>query len=297
MLSYGQTILHNLSVITMEFKTFDELPELPDEHSSQQDDTPRPILEEVRSLRKHVIPRYPMFIGRDRQAYVCVPVSAVSRKHAKVFEKDGVFYIQDLGSINGTYVNDKRVLDPVPLKPGDRIKISVTKQYKSGAKEFEFKHDLTQQDELKKDREMLLQDVQIFADDESSSGNVLIKDCLFYVSKKDIVSVIKSEPPRRVAISQISFRKTKVSFHSLCPYKVKDQLILSVEHPQLPKNMKAQLRVVDTEEQEHYGITTHHCEMLKLSDDDKRAFRDKIDLSPLICYISSKTIENALETD
>ncbi|WP_372367163.1 FHA domain-containing protein [Candidatus Uabimicrobium sp. HlEnr_7] len=279
----------------MEFKTFEDLPELPDDQANENN-IPRPILEEVRSLRKHVIPKYPMFIGRDRQAYVCVPVSAVSRKHAKVFEKDGVFYIQDLGSINGTYVNGKRVLDPVPLKPGDRIKISVTKQYKNGAKEFEFKHNLAEQENLKKDRDMLFQDVQIFAEDESTSGNVLLKDCLFYISKKDIVSVIKSEPPRRVAISQVSFRKTKISFHSICPYKVKDQLILSVEHPQL-KTMKAQLRVLDTEQQEHYGIITHHCEMIKLTDDDKRAFRDKIDLSPLICYISSKTIENGLEAD
>lgn len=281
----------------MELKTFNDLPDIPDDDNDDFDDfdeeKPRPVLEEVRSLKKHVIPNYAMFIGRDRKAFICVQISAVSRKHAKVYEEDGIFYIQDLGSINGTYVNDKRVIDPAPLKIGDRIKIGVTKQYKNGVKEFEFKQNAPKpkKDVLKEEL-----DLGIFSEDESSS-NVLLKDCLCYITKKDLMSVLKSNLPRRVPLERISFRKEKVSFLSLSPYKVKEILFLVLKHPQFSENLKIQIRVTEIEPQEQYGILLHHCEIFKLTGENKKIFRENILLSPLICYMSSKIKDNVLEMD
>ncbi len=47
----------------------------------------------------------------------------ISRNHAEVFRQDGVFHVKDTGSVNGTFVNDQKVTDPVALKAGDVIRL------------------------------------------------------------------------------------------------------------------------------------------------------------------------------
>lgn len=47
-----------------------------------------------------------------------------SRKHARVFLEGGVLQVQDLGSANGTFVNDERV-DAAELKSGDEVRFDV----------------------------------------------------------------------------------------------------------------------------------------------------------------------------
>lgn len=50
----------------------------------------------------------------------------VSQVHARVFGRDGLVWVEDLGSTNGTYVNDARIDAPVPLRPGDRLQVGQT---------------------------------------------------------------------------------------------------------------------------------------------------------------------------
>ncbi len=60
-------------------------------------------------------------LGRDQRASICLPSSEVSRRHAGVSMDDkGAFWIEDLKSMNGTYVNGHAVLKR-KLKAGDRI--------------------------------------------------------------------------------------------------------------------------------------------------------------------------------
>lgn len=49
----------------------------------------------------------------------------VSRRHAKIIQRKGEFFIEDLGSANGTFLNDQRLTPylPYPLKGGDRIQV------------------------------------------------------------------------------------------------------------------------------------------------------------------------------
>lgn len=48
----------------------------------------------------------------------------VSRRHARIFYHDGHFYIEDLGSTNGTYLNHKRLVSGLPyaLQDGDELR-------------------------------------------------------------------------------------------------------------------------------------------------------------------------------
>src|SRR5215813_440434 len=64
-------------------------------------------------------------IGRASTNDICIPERHVSRQHAVIAFRDGIFMISDLGSANGTFVNDRRLTDPFPLAHGDVIRLYV----------------------------------------------------------------------------------------------------------------------------------------------------------------------------
>ncbi|HHV98800.1 MAG TPA: FHA domain-containing protein [Clostridiaceae bacterium] len=48
----------------------------------------------------------------------------LSGNHAEFFSEDGIYYMRDLGSKNGSYINNVRIgIDAVPLDNGDKIQI------------------------------------------------------------------------------------------------------------------------------------------------------------------------------
>jgi pSer/pThr/pTyr-binding forkhead associated (FHA) protein len=49
-----------------------------------------------------------------------------SGRHARIYERDGVFYVEDAGSTNGTYLNGRRLEAQQPLGPDDSIRIGDT---------------------------------------------------------------------------------------------------------------------------------------------------------------------------
>jgi pSer/pThr/pTyr-binding forkhead associated (FHA) protein len=63
-------------------------------------------------------------IGGDPRCDVAFDLDKdVSRAHTKIFVEDDSFWIGDLGSRNGTYVNTERVSGRVTLIPGDIIQL------------------------------------------------------------------------------------------------------------------------------------------------------------------------------
>ena len=62
-------------------------------------------------------------IGRSAECEVPLDVPAVSRRHAVVSRDRGRFFIEDLNSRNGTFLNDSKVVDRTPLRDGDQLVI------------------------------------------------------------------------------------------------------------------------------------------------------------------------------
>jgi phosphoserine phosphatase RsbU/P len=65
-------------------------------------------------------------IGRSARSDICIPDAFASRLHAEVRKEGDAYWLQDLGSANGTKYNGSQVTLPIPLMPGGEIQIGET---------------------------------------------------------------------------------------------------------------------------------------------------------------------------
>ena len=61
-------------------------------------------------------------IGRSPDCEIFLDDVTVSRNHAVLVEEDGAYAVEDQGSLNGTFVNRKRI-DRAPLHEGDELQV------------------------------------------------------------------------------------------------------------------------------------------------------------------------------
>jgi FHA domain len=73
-------------------------------------------------------------LGRGDRAEIRLEDPFASSRHARIYEQGNIVVIEDLGSTNGTYLNEEVLETPRPLHPGDRVRI--------GDSEFVFEVDL-----------------------------------------------------------------------------------------------------------------------------------------------------------
>ncbi len=74
-----------------------------------------------------------LVLGRGDRAEIRLEDPFASSRHARVYEQGNIVVIEDLGSTNGTYLNEELLQSPRPLHPGDRVRI--------GDSEFTFEVD------------------------------------------------------------------------------------------------------------------------------------------------------------
>jgi FHA domain len=72
-------------------------------------------------------------LGRGDTAEIRLNDPFASSRHARIYEQGRILVVEDLGSTNGTYLNEELLDGPRPLHPGDRVRI--------GDSEFSFEVD------------------------------------------------------------------------------------------------------------------------------------------------------------
>lgn len=69
------------------------------------------------------LPTTPITIGRDSSNTLCFPCGSVSGRHAVITPREQGYFIKDLGSSNGTFVNKLKLAKESLLHPGDLIQV------------------------------------------------------------------------------------------------------------------------------------------------------------------------------
>lgn len=67
----------------------------------------------------------PLNIGRNDSCDITLPDRQVSRQHARIFWQGDGYFIEDLGSKNGTHLNGEEIKTPMRLQDGDEIQIAL----------------------------------------------------------------------------------------------------------------------------------------------------------------------------
>ena len=65
-------------------------------------------------------------IGRGPDVDIPLEDTYASTHHARISQRNEAWMVEDLGSTNGTYLNQRKVTVPTQLSPGDRIRIGNT---------------------------------------------------------------------------------------------------------------------------------------------------------------------------
>jgi len=115
------------------------------------------------------IPAPQCLIGRSEECHIRPQLDAISRKHCVVTTKENEVTVKDLGSRNGTYVNDERIKGEAVLLTGDTLRV--------GPVEFEVAID------AKKVKKTVIKGIRDVAQRTAASGISSSKEDMSDVSK------------------------------------------------------------------------------------------------------------------
>jgi pSer/pThr/pTyr-binding forkhead associated (FHA) protein len=70
-----------------------------------------------------VLQQFPVIVGLDRGADICLDDSSIGHYQCMIDESDGLLTVWDLGTKLGTFINDVRISPTATLMPGDELTI------------------------------------------------------------------------------------------------------------------------------------------------------------------------------
>lgn len=65
-------------------------------------------------------------IGRGERCAIRLEDHYVSQVHARLYQRDGAWFVEDAGSTNGTFLNDGVVRGAAPVHAGDTVRVGKT---------------------------------------------------------------------------------------------------------------------------------------------------------------------------
>lgn len=75
----------------------------------------------------------PVVVGRSHEATLPIMDAEISRRHARFEAQNGIVYVSDLGSRNGTFLNGQSLDGAIEVRPGDTIDVGTTRLVFSGS--------------------------------------------------------------------------------------------------------------------------------------------------------------------
>lgn len=74
-------------------------------------------------VRDHYVIDEEISLGRDKDNDIFLKDPFISKQHMIIVRDEGNYFLEDLNSANGTFINQEKVEDVVPLKNGDIIEV------------------------------------------------------------------------------------------------------------------------------------------------------------------------------
>jgi pSer/pThr/pTyr-binding forkhead associated (FHA) protein len=83
------------------------------------------ILKDIVTRKETIVNKTPFVIGRSKDCNLCLSDERASRIHSVINQKNNLYIIEDLGSTNGTLLNEHPITKSI-MKNGDIITIGNT---------------------------------------------------------------------------------------------------------------------------------------------------------------------------
>ncbi|HZJ07371.1 MAG TPA: FHA domain-containing protein [Nocardioidaceae bacterium] len=84
------------------------------------------ILDGANAGEKVPLDEAPLLIGRGSDAAIRLDDDYVSTRHARIASSNDQWFVEDLGSTNGTYIGSQRLTQPTTLQLGSQVRIGKT---------------------------------------------------------------------------------------------------------------------------------------------------------------------------
>ena len=84
------------------------------------------VVEGANAGDQAVLGDQPVLIGRGTDAVIRLDDDYVSTRHAQIVASGNTWYVEDLGSTNGTYVGSSRLTEPLAVTVGAQVRIGKT---------------------------------------------------------------------------------------------------------------------------------------------------------------------------
>ena len=100
-------------------------PPPPAPHPPKRDTVPRRLVVTAGPLRGTTVPlgTSAVLIGRAPSCTLVLDDDYSSSRHARIYPENGQWYVEDLGSTNGTFVGRQKIEGPTPVAIGSQVKV------------------------------------------------------------------------------------------------------------------------------------------------------------------------------